>query len=76
MFGLLQLASVSNAFAGSTVTYYYSDPQGAVLATADAVGAVVATSDYRPYGSSSLGASPNGPSYHGSFPMPTMRSFT
>lgn len=67
MFGLLQLASVSNAFAGSTVTYYYSDPQGTVLATADAVGAVVATNDYRPYGSPSLGASPNGPSYHGSF---------
>lgn len=73
VFGLLHVASVGNALAASTVTCYYCDPQSTVVATADAAGTAVATNDYRPYGSPSLGASANGPSYHGSFPMPMMR---
>jgi len=65
VFGFLQVASVSTAFAGSTVTYYYSDPQGTVLASADAAGTVITASDYRPFGAPSLGTAHDGPSYHG-----------
>jgi RHS repeat-associated protein len=63
----LSFAGAGNVLAAATVTYYYSDPQGTVLATADAAGMVVATNDYRPYGSPSLGAPRDGPSYHGAF---------
>jgi RHS repeat-associated protein len=49
----------------STRHYYYTDPQGNVLAKADAQGNIVATYDYAPYGSSvpSMGSPPNGPGY-------------
>ncbi|NMW24337.1 RHS repeat-associated core domain-containing protein [Rhodanobacter denitrificans] len=47
--------------------YYYTDPQGTVLAKADAQGNIIATYDYAPYGSAvtSLGTPPNGPGYTG-----------
>lgn len=51
--------------AAETVTYYYTSPQGTVLATADAVGAVLSTADYRPYGAQALGSPAPGPGYTG-----------
>jgi uncharacterized protein RhaS with RHS repeats len=47
--------------------YYYTDPQGTVLAKADASGAIIATYDYAPYGTAvaSLSPAPNGPGYTG-----------
>lgn len=53
------------ANAGATVTYYYSDPNGTILAEADAAGNIVSTSDYRPYGAQALGAPEAGPGYTG-----------
>jgi len=53
------------ANAAETVTYYYSDNQGTVLATANASGALISTSDYRPYGTQTLGSSSDGPGYTG-----------
>lgn len=48
-----------------TVTYVYTDPQGTPLAEADAQGNITKTFDYTPYGSSAMGAPPNGPGYTG-----------
>lgn len=45
-----------------TVTYYYSDPQGNVLATADEQGNVKSTIDYRPFGQVAMGGV-EGPGY-------------
>jgi RHS repeat-associated protein len=45
--------------------YYYTDPQGTVLAKADAAGNIIETSDYRPYGARALGTSSNGTGYTG-----------
>jgi len=47
------------------VTYIYVDPQGTPLVETDASGIVVATFDYRPYGSQILGATFSGPGYTG-----------
>lgn len=57
---------ISVAHAG-TRHYYYTDPQGTVLAKADASGAIVATYDYAPYGTAvaSMSPAPNGPGYTG-----------
>ncbi|HEY4090140.1 MAG TPA: RHS repeat-associated core domain-containing protein [Luteibacter sp.] len=44
------------------MTYYYSDPQGTVLATADAQGQVTATFDKKPFGADVLGPS-GGPGF-------------
>jgi RHS repeat-associated protein len=54
------------AYAG-THHYYYTDPQGTVLARADASGAIIATYDYAPYGTAvaSMSPAPNGPGYTG-----------
>ncbi|SHM47967.1 RHS repeat-associated core domain-containing protein [Rhodanobacter sp. OK091] len=59
-------AAVAVAHAG-THHYYYTDPQGTVLAKADASGTIVATYDYAPYGTAvaSLSPAPNGPGYTG-----------
>jgi RHS repeat-associated protein len=51
--------------AADTVTYYYTSPQGTVLAKADSAGNVISTSDYRPYGSRALGTPEQGPGYTG-----------
>ncbi len=49
--------------------YYYTDPQGTVLAKTDASGNIIATYDYAPYGtavtSSGMNGAPNGPGYVG-----------
>lgn len=45
----------------STKSYYYTDPQGTVLAKADAQGNIVETYDYAPYGTQVLGTPPEGP---------------
>ena len=54
------------AYAG-THHYYYTDPQGTVLAKADANGTIIATYDYAPYGTAvaSMSPAPNGPGYTG-----------
>ncbi|SKB49883.1 RHS repeat-associated core domain-containing protein [Luteibacter sp. 22Crub2.1] len=51
--------------ADETVTYYYTSPQGSVLATADASGHLLNTVDYRPYGGQALGSPADGPGYAG-----------
>ena len=51
--------------APGNVTYYYTDPQGTVLAEADAQGNVTATYDYRPYGAQAMGSPKDGPGYTG-----------
>lgn len=67
--GLLALLLASGgahaAAQSKTVTYYYTDPQGTLIATADATGNVIGASDYRPYGTQALGAPEQGPGYTG-----------
>jgi RHS repeat-associated protein len=68
MLALMVLAlmwSGVHAQATGTVTYLYTDPQGTILAKADAAGNITATFDYTPYGSTALGTPPNGPGYTG-----------
>jgi RHS repeat-associated protein len=67
VFGLLLGLSlaVPMAQAAETVTYYYTNQQGTPLATADASGNVLSTSDYRPYGGQVLGSPATGPGYTG-----------
>lgn len=48
-----------------TVHYYYTDPQGTVLAETDVSGNITATFDYAPYGTQAMGTAPNGPGYTG-----------
>lgn len=63
---LISLAcSALHAQQQGTVTYFYTDPQGTVLAEADAHGNITATFDYTPYGSTAMGTQPNGPGYTG-----------
>ncbi len=47
------------------VTYYYTDSQGTVLATADEQGNILTTAERRPYGEQVLGDSEPGPGYTG-----------
>jgi len=54
----------SSLYAGK-VTYFYTDPQGSVLAYADAQGNVASMLDYRPYGDKAMTLSPDGPGYTG-----------
>jgi RHS repeat-associated protein len=61
--GLSLVAPLSQA--AETVTYYYTNPQGTPLATTDASGNILTTSDYRPYGSQVLGSPAGGPGYTG-----------
>lgn len=65
----VMVLSVLLLFAGAsmaeTVTYYYTNQQGTPLATADASGNILTTSDYRPYGSQVLGSPAGGPGYTG-----------
>ncbi|MBT2143661.1 MULTISPECIES: RHS repeat-associated core domain-containing protein [unclassified Rhodanobacter] len=64
--GLLVLLFSGLLHAG-TVTYVYTDPQGTVLAEADANGNITARYDYTPYGTAvaSMSPAPNGPGYTG-----------
>lgn len=64
---LLSFAAVTpTAIAGtSQVTYYYTDPQGSVLARADDQGNIVSSADRRPFGEQALGTPENGPGYAG-----------
>lgn len=61
---LWMLCHVAHA---GTHHYYYTDPQGTVLAKADASGTIIATYDYAPYGTvvASMSPAPNGPGYTG-----------
>lgn len=64
--GLLILLFSGLSHAG-THHYYYTDPQGTVLAKTDASGNIIATYDYAPYGTTVAGMSPapDGPGYTG-----------
>ena len=64
---VLLLACVTTVARAGTHHYYYTDPQGTVLAKADASGAIIATYDYAPYGTAvaSMSPAPNGPGYTG-----------
>lgn len=62
---LLPVGSLAAQTTQKKVTYYYTDPQGTVLATADEAGNVTATSDYRPYGVQALGTPEAAPGYTG-----------
>jgi len=53
--------TIWGAASAGTKHYYYTDPQGTVLAKADAQGNILATYDYAPYGAQMLGAPPSGP---------------
>lgn len=59
-------AMVAVTHAG-THHYYYTDPQGTVLAKADGSGTIIATYDYAPYGTAvaSMSPAPDGPGYTG-----------
>jgi RHS repeat-associated protein len=58
-------ASMGVAHAAETITYYYTSPQGTVLAKADASGNIISNADYRPYGTQALGTPEQGPGYTG-----------
>lgn len=58
-------ASMGVAHAAETITYYYTSPQGTVLAKADASGNILSNADYRPYGAQALGTPEQGPGYTG-----------
>lgn len=64
---VLLLASVATVARAGTHHYYYTDPQGTVLAKADASGVIIATYDYAPYGTAvaSMSPAPSGPGYTG-----------
>jgi len=51
LISLIVLFSGPASFA-RTVTYFYVDPQGSVLATTDSNGVVTSVKDYKPYGAS------------------------
>jgi RHS repeat-associated protein len=58
-------ASMGVAHAAETITYYYTSPQGTVLAKADASGNILSNTDYRPYGTQALGTPEQGLGYTG-----------
>jgi RHS repeat-associated protein len=62
---LLAICHSFPAIAGRDVTYYYTDPQGTVLATADSNGVITSVSDFRPFGDQVLGAPDNGVGFAG-----------
>ncbi|WP_291782247.1 RHS repeat-associated core domain-containing protein [Luteibacter sp.] len=47
------------------VTYYYTDPEGTVLATANEQGEILTRSDRRPYGEQVMGITQSGPGFTG-----------
>lgn len=64
---LLALVAVfpSSVFGAKSVVYYYTDPQGTVLATADAQGNITSATDYAPFGIAAMGTPSDGPGYTG-----------
>jgi RHS repeat-associated protein len=64
-FAFLLVLMFSGILHAGTHHYYYTDPQGTVLAKTDAQGNIIATYDYAPYGQAvaSMSGSPNGPGY-------------
>jgi RHS repeat-associated protein len=52
------------------VTYYYTDPQGTILAASDSNGNVTSEFDYKPYGSLAIGQATDGPNYTSHFNDP------
>ncbi|MBB3227927.1 RHS repeat-associated protein [Luteibacter sp. Sphag1AF] len=63
---LLLASSLSQAAnASEKVTFYYTDVQGTVLATADEQGNLSGSSDRKPYGIQVMGMRQNGPGYTG-----------
>lgn len=65
LFMAMICASMGVAHAAETITYYYTSPQGTVLAKADASGNILSNADYRPYGTQALGTPEQGPGYTG-----------
>lgn len=65
--GSLLILLFSGLSHAGTHHYYYTDPQGTVLAKTDASGNIIATYDYAPYGTTVAGMSPapDGPGYTG-----------
>lgn len=63
----LFLLLFSDLLHAGTHHYYYTDPQGTVLAKTDANGTIIATYDYTPYGTAvaSMSPAPMGPGYTG-----------
>lgn len=63
----LLLLTLSGLAQAGTHHYYYTDPQGTVLAKADASGNIIARYDYAPYGTAApnMSPAPNGPGYTG-----------
>ncbi|MDQ0011367.1 RHS repeat-associated protein [Luteibacter jiangsuensis] len=62
---IVALMVAAPAWSGKSVSYYYSDPQGTILAVTDSNGNVVSTTDYAPYGASVMGSVSDGPGYTG-----------
>jgi len=62
---LLGFVLSAASYAGTTVTYIYSDPQGTPLAEADSTGKITGVFDYAPYGLQVTGAAADGPGYTG-----------
>lgn len=56
---------LANAQSHKTVTYYYTDPQGNVLATADEQGNIIRSNDYHSFGAQVESSAESGPSYTG-----------
>lgn len=54
---LMSISAPSDAALTKEVVYYYTDPQGTVLATADSSGAIISQTDRRPFGATALGSS-------------------
>ncbi len=65
MWVCLALFWVAMAAQARTMHFYYTDPQGTVLAKTDAQGNILARYDYKPYGGVVSGQGPNGPGYTG-----------
>ncbi|URX62468.1 HNH endonuclease [Luteibacter anthropi] len=66
MFVVMVISAMLHTMASAqAVTYYYTDPQGTVLATADAQGNILTQADRRPYGEQVMGTPQDGPGYTG-----------
>jgi RHS repeat-associated protein len=62
---LISTFLLARSVGAKEVHYYYTDPQGTVLAKTDANGNIIARYDYSPYGRATLGESPSGPGFTG-----------